>query len=67
MEELKSAVVQAWNRLVEKAKELVNAVVGLCSTKERPKQVASMHDYIEKKKRSEPFYKASQKNRKPWE
>lgn len=35
--------------------------------KERPKNVTDVHDYLEEKKKSKPFYKAVNGNRKPWE
>lgn len=67
MEELKKAVLKAWRSLKERLRKLFDAVMEHFSTKERPKQVTSMYDYLEQKKKSEPFYKALNSNKKPWE
>lgn len=67
MEEFKKTVLKIWNDLKEGIRKLGDKIKEYFSTKERPKQVTSMADYLEQKKNSEPFYKAVKKNRKPWE
>lgn len=67
MEEFKEAVLKAWRNLKEQVRELFDSVMEHFSTKERPKDVKDVYDYLEQKKKSEPFYKALNSNRKPWE
>ena len=55
-----NGVKSLWNDLIKDIKKLF-------PNKSRPKKVTSVHDYLEKKKKSEPFYKAVNGQRKPWE
>lgn len=56
-----------FNRMKQAITNILKNIDESNESKERPKNVTNVHDFLEKKKKSEPFYKAVNGNKKPWE
>lgn len=61
------SVKDAFNRIKRFVFDAFQRGYQLNDNKEQPKNVSNIHEYLEKKKKSEPFYKAVNGNKKPWE
>lgn len=61
------SVKDFFNRMKQAIINTFQKINELHEGKERPKNVTNVQDYLDKKKKSEPFYKAVNGNKKPWE